>query len=59
MLVSQGLRVTFSSKLSPCTARACGTLGRHYLAQDPSTQNAPDYVGVLDEKLLSGKAYQW
>lgn len=54
MLVSQGLRAALSSKLSPCYSRARGML-----AQDPSTQNAPDYVGELDEKLLSGKANLW
>lgn len=42
--------------VSPCIALARGTLGNHFLAQDPSTQNAPDCIGVSDEKLLSGKA---
>lgn len=56
MPVSQGLEVALSSIVSPCIALARGTLGNHFLAQDPSTQNAPDCIGVSDEKLLSGKA---
>lgn len=54
--MSQGLRAALSSMFPPYTALVLETLMRHFLGQDPSTQNAPEYIGVSDEKLLEGQS---